>query len=118
MTAQLYLNAIDLLSRSIEKYGSIVTVKQYDETTQTNPLEYSKSYITTTTTAIFKTIEQSRVDDSKILASDSEVVFDNDFKIRHKDFIEKDGKEYKIITLESIKPADVVIGYKAVVRAL
>lgn len=112
----LYQNMAATTKRLMDSYGRSITLRrttqEYDPITG-GTVDSTEDLITT---GIVKSYNANLIDGTRIQSGDRELVLTDEQAPQMSDSVVIDGP-WSIVTIETIKPADVVIGYRLQVRS-
>lgn len=101
----------------IKKFGSNLTkIKIIETTYNVTTLENELTTETSTVYAVKDNFDRSEIDNTNILIDDIKLLIAGDTEITAKDIIEIEDKQYKIISIKKIKPANELIYQEIQVR--
>lgn len=111
-----YLRSKETATRLISKYGMKYLVLRKGKVTIVNGKEVVTGNQTFTATGIKTNYNPIEIDGTVIQSGDVQMVFSANVELKINDIVTIDGEKYLIKQPNPIKPADVLICYKAQLR--
>lgn len=111
-----YLRSKETATRLLSKYGMEYSVLRKGKVSIVNGKEVITENQTFTTTGIKTNYNPIEIDGTVIQSGDVQMVFSADVELKINDIVTIDGEKYMIKQPNPVKPADVLICYKAQLR--